>query len=93
MEKTIKMIDFYADWCGPCKALSPILDKLAENYPQIDLVKVDVEDDNNVELSSSYNVVGLPTIIVEVGENVVKRITGAKPYPAIEADLKEWLNG
>jgi thioredoxin 1 len=93
MEKTIKVIDFYADWCGPCKALSPILDKLATNYPQIDLQKVDVENENNEDLALQYNVLSIPKVVVEIDGKVVKTFTGAKPYPAIEADLKEWLNG
>lgn len=91
MEKTIKVIDFYADWCGPCKALSPILDKLAAEYPQIDLVKIDVEDSSNEELSLQYSVLSIPKVVVEIDGKVVKTFTGAKPYPAIEADLKEWL--
>jgi thioredoxin 1 len=93
MKKTIKLIDFYADWCGPCKALSPILEKLAENYLQIDLNKVDVEDETNEDLVLKYNVLSIPKVIVEVDGKVVKTFTGAKPYPALEAELEEWLNG
>lgn len=91
MKPKLTIIDFWADWCGPCRALSPILDKLAENYPHIDLQKVNVEDEANEALSLQYNVIGLPTVLAIVDGVVVKRITGAKPYPAIERDLGEWL--
>lgn len=91
MEKTVEIVDFYADWCGPCKALSPILDKLATNYPQINLVKIDVEDPTNEELTLAHSVVSLPKVIVKVDGKVVKTISGAKPYPALEAELQEWL--
>lgn len=91
MKPTLTIIDFWAGWCGPCKALSPILDQLAAKYPHIDLQKIDVEDEANEPLQLSYNVVGLPTVLALVDGTVVKRITGAKPLPAIEKDLEEWL--
>lgn len=91
MKPTLTIIDFWAAWCGPCKALSPILDQLAEKYPHIDLQKIDVEDEANEPLQLQYNVVGLPTVLALIDGTIVKRITGAKPLPAIEQDLREWL--
>lgn len=91
MKPHLILIDFWAEWCGPCRALSPILDKLAETYSNIDLMKVNVEEPENESMQLEYNVIGLPTVIAIVDGTIVKRITGAKPYPAIEAELKEWL--
>ena len=87
----LTIIDFWAEWCGPCKALSPILDKLADKYPHIKLIKINVEEPENEALQLQYNVIGLPTVLAIIDGTVVKRITGAKPLPAIEMDLKEWL--
>jgi len=87
----VVIVDFWAAWCGPCLALSPILDKVAETYPNVELVKIDVEDSSNEELTIEYHVMSLPKVIVKVDGKIVKTISGAKPYPAIIADLEEWL--
>jgi thioredoxin 1 len=87
----VVILDFWAAWCGPCQALSPILDKVAETYPNVELVKIDVEDSANEELTIEYNVISIPKVVVKVDDKIVKTIVGAKPYPAIIADLEEWL--
>ena len=87
----VTILDFWAAWCGPCRALSPILDKVAETYPNVELVKIDVEDSANEELTIEYNVISIPKVVVKVDGKIVKTIVGAKPYPAIIADLEEWL--
>ena len=56
------LVDFYADWCGPCKMMSPIIDEIAEEKQGIKVGKVNV--DNNQELAIKYNVMSIPTIIV-----------------------------
>lgn len=56
------LIDFYADWCGPCKMLSPIIDEIAEENSEIKVVKVNVDDSQ--DLAMKYQVMSIPTLVV-----------------------------
>lgn len=88
-EKPI-MVDFWAEWCGPCRAVSPILDQIAtEHAEKIDVVKLNV--DLNPETAMKYQITSIPTMKVFRGGEVVKTVIGAKPKPALEADLQEFL--
>lgn len=88
-EKPI-MVDFWAEWCGPCRAVSPILDKIAEeNADKLSIVKLDV--DANLETAEKYGITSIPAMFVFKDGEVVKRVIGAKPKPALEADLAEFL--
>ena len=80
-EKPI-MVDFWAEWCGPCRAVSPVLDK-------IDIVKLNVDD--NPETAMKYGITSIPAMYVFQGGEIKKRIVGAKPKPALEADLADFL--
>ena len=84
------MVDFWAEWCGPCRAVSPILDQIAtEHADKIDIVKLNV--DHNPETAMKYQITSIPTMKVFKGGEVVKTVIGAKPKPALEADLAEFL--
>jgi thioredoxin 1 len=84
------MVDFWAEWCGPCRAVSPILDKIAEeNADKLDIVKLNVDD--NPETAMKYGITSIPAMFVFEKGEVVKRVIGAKPKPALEADLAEFL--
>ncbi|MEX2441454.1 MAG: thioredoxin [Pontimonas sp.] len=84
------MVDFWAEWCGPCRAVSPILDQIAtEHAEKIDVVKLNV--DNNPETAMKYQITSIPTMKVFKGGEVVKTVIGAKPKPALESDLQEFL--
>jgi thioredoxin 1 len=84
------MVDFWAEWCGPCRAVSPILDKIAEeNHDKLDLVKLN--DDDNPETAMKYGITSIPAMFVFQKGEIVKRVIGAKPKPALEADLAEFL--
>jgi thioredoxin 1 len=88
-EKPI-MVDFWAEWCGPCRAVSPILDQIAtEHSDKIDVVKLNVDD--NPETAMKFQITSIPTMKVFKGGEVVKTVIGAKPKPALEADLQEFL--
>lgn len=84
------MVDFWAEWCGPCRAVSPILDQIAtEHAEKIEVVKLNV--DENPETAMKYQITSIPTMKVFRGGEVVKTVIGAKPKPALEADLAEFL--
>ena len=84
------MVDFWAEWCGPCRAVSPILDKIAEeNADKLSIVKLNVDD--NPEIAMKYGITSIPAMYVFKGGEVVKRVIGAKPKPALEADLADFL--
>lgn len=88
-EKPI-MVDFWAEWCGPCRAVSPILDQIAtEHAEKIDVVKLNVDD--NPETAMKYKITSIPTMKVFKAGEVVKTVIGAKPKPALESDLQEFL--
>ena len=84
------MVDFWAEWCGPCRAVSPILDQIAtEHSDKIDVVKLNVDD--NPGTAMKYQITSIPTMKVFRAGEVVKTVIGAKPKPALEADLQEFL--
>jgi thioredoxin 1 len=88
-DKTV-LVDFWAEWCGPCRAVSPILDQIgAEHADKIEIVKLNVDD--NPQSAMQYQITSIPAMKVFRGGEVVKTVIGAKPKPALEADLAEFL--
>jgi thioredoxin 1 len=84
------MVDFWAEWCGPCRAVSPILDAIAsEHSDKIKIVKLNVDD--NPQTAMKYQITSIPAMKVFKGGEVVKTIIGARPKPAIEAELAAFL--
>lgn len=75
------LIDFWAGWCGPCKILSPVVDQIAEENPDIKVGKVDV--DAEAELAIQFNVMSIPTLIVFKNGEVVNQSVGVVPKQAI----------
>ena len=84
------VVDFWAEWCGPCKMITPILEELAsEQAGKITVAKLNV--DENPDLAMRYNVMSIPTILVFKDGEVAKRLVGAKPKSALLQELSEFL--
>jgi len=84
------LVDFWAAWCAPCRRVAPILEQIqAEHGDKIEIVKLNV--DENPETAMRYQVTSIPAMKVYSGGEVVKTVIGAKPKPAIEADLASIL--
>lgn len=84
------LVDFWAPWCGPCKMMNPILEKLSSDYGDR-LVVVKINADENPELTAEYGIISIPSMLVFVNGKVTKTMVGAKPYPALVQELSNIL--
>ena len=89
-DKTV-LVDFWAEWCGPCKMVAPVLDEIAgENKEKLTVAKLDI--DRNPAAARDYQVMSIPTMIVFQNGKPVKQIVGAKPKAALLRDLADYLS-
>ena len=79
--ESLVVVDFHADWCGPCKVLSPILDELDSEIDNVEFVKLNV--DNYPELSGSYGIMAVPTVIMFQNGEMKDRFSGVQPKEVI----------
>ena len=85
------LVDFWAEWCGPCKMIDPIVDQIAEEYHgKVRVAKLDA--DANPDVLQQYGVMGIPTLILFKNGEVVERITGFKPKDKILGKLTPHFN-
>ena len=84
------VVDFWAEWCGPCKMIAPILSEIAgEQADQLTIAKLNV--DENPDIAMRYNVLSIPTLLVFQGGEVRKRVVGAKGKGQLLQELDEFL--
>ncbi len=84
------LVDFWAEWCGPCRMVSPVLEEIGKEYPnQITIAKLNV--DENPSIAAAYDVMSIPTMIVFQQGVEKKRIVGARPKHAMVSELSPFL--
>ena len=84
------IVDYWAEWCGPCRMIAPVLEEIASEYSEkIDVVKLNV--DENPVVAQKYQILAIPTLNVFQNGEVVKQIKGAKPKSALLKDLAEFI--
>lgn len=85
-DKTV-LLDFYADWCGPCRMVGPIIEEIAQENPHILVGKINV--DEQTELAQAYSVMSIPTLVVLKNGETVAKSMGAKPKDQILKMLQD----
>ncbi len=81
------LLDFYAEWCGPCRMVSPLIDEIAEERSDIKVGKINVDEEG--ALAQRFGIISIPSLVVMKGGRVVSKAVGARPKEAILSMLEE----
>ena len=84
------LVDFWAEWCGPCRMIAPVLEEIAGSQDKLDIVKLNT--DENPEIAAAYRITSIPMLKVFRGGEVVKEILGAKPKAVLLKELGDFVN-
>ena len=86
------LVDFWAEWCGPCKMIAPVVDELAEEYDgKVKFAKLDV--DSNPKTPMNYGIRGIPAMLIFSGGSVAKQVVGAVPKASLKKSIDEAIAG
>ena len=83
----MKVLDFYADWCGPCQMMKPILEQVEKDHPEVEFRAINIDEEQ--ELSEKYGVMSIPTLIIMDGDVIEETLVGMKSKAEIEAVIKK----
>ena len=87
----LSVIDFWAEWCGPCRAIGPVIEDLSKEYDgKVNIGKVNV--DNNPQISMNYGITSIPAILFVKGGKVVDKLVGAQPKANFVKKIEQHLN-
>ena len=88
VKEGVSVVDFYADWCGPCKMIAPIFEELSAELAA-NFIKINV--DNSQDIAAKFQVASIPTLVILKDGKEVDRIVGFMPKPALEGKIKQYL--
>lgn len=81
------LLDFWADWCGPCRMVGPLVEEIAAEHPEIKVGKINVDQDP--ELAAQFQIMSIPTLMVVKNGRITQRVVGARPKAQILALVQE----
>lgn len=84
------LVDFFANWCGPCKMLGPVLEEVSKDYPNVNFVKVDVDEEG--DLAAKYGIMSIPTLYILKDGEVVAKTGGMQPATSLKTFIDSAIN-
>ncbi|MBR4461367.1 MAG: thioredoxin [Erysipelotrichaceae bacterium] len=89
VKEGLTLVDFFADWCGPCKMLGPVLDQVDEEYPDVTFIKVNVDD--NMELAEKYGIMSIPAVYLFKDGEVLNKMVGYSDITGVRRFIDDSL--